>query len=67
MGHAFSIGGFVQIGTKEVEVGKTTEFNLFNTGPWEISDLLLAKTDQPGGKDISDLDGTSLKWFEGNC
>lgn len=65
MGFAFSIGGFAEVGTKEVEVGKTHEFNLFEKGSWQISDLLLAKTDLAGGKDTSDLDGISFEWFDG--
>lgn len=65
MGYAFSVGGFTEIGTEEIQVGTTEEIELFESDFWSISDVLFAETDRVGGLRTADLDGTTFKWHLG--
>jgi hypothetical protein len=66
LGHALTVGGFVNIATKEIEIGKTEEYTIEPDSDYEISLALQDETDKPPGLDIDQLSGEQFKWHDGH-
>lgn len=58
-GRPTQIGGFATMGTIELDVGKTKEIGLIGGGAIDIDLQLLAKTRQPSGLTMQQLQGNA--------
>lgn len=66
LGHALTVGGFVDIATKELEIGKTVEKAIESSPSFEISLALQDETEKRPGLGIDDLDGEQFTWHDGH-